>query len=197
MPELHSASSTRDRLLLLLEHPRCARELRERTRMTRKAVESGIQRLVRRRLVRCITPDVRQSRLYERTALGHLLAQEIRPTARRVSATGHASAYAWLQAGSYRRVILRHLAVPLTARELRKLANRQHPRLGANHVHAVLRNFAELGIALRHADSSWSLTRLGETLRDADLDGLLERPAIPLALLVRGLTCLLSLSHSE
>jgi hypothetical protein len=169
--------TVRDALLPLLDAPRCARQLRERSGCKRKAVETAIKRMADQRLVQCITPGLRQSRLYVLTPLGRLIVHEM---------TGHSvpdlpdlpwPLYAWIQAGTYRRLVLRHLAHPMSPKSLRMSIVAEHKQVGANHVHTVLRDFAQRGIA-RNDGRTWSLSPLGEAFRRIDSQGSVEGPAI-------------------
>src|SRR5262245_58243497 len=116
---------TRDRIILELRTPRCAREIRERLGIGRKAAESALSRLAHGGVARCLTPQVRQSRLYGLSALGRLLLAEIDPAPGRLGAAEvPLDLYAWVQAGAYRRLVLRHLTEPLRSKQLRERINR-------------------------------------------------------------------------
>lgn len=157
---------TRDRVLVELRSPRCAREIRERLGLGRKAVESAIARLARSGLIECLTPRSLQSRLYGPTSLGELLLAELDPTGTtRVVEEAILDLYAWIQAGSYRRWTMKHLTIDLTPKALRKRIVQDCARISANHVHAVLRTFDANSIADR-CNGLWSLTTLGWTLRE-------------------------------
>ncbi len=70
--------SVRQQTLLLLDIPRCPREIRDRIPGTTKPqIETTFRRLAEDRLIRCVTPKLRQARLYERTYLGDLLYFEL------------------------------------------------------------------------------------------------------------------------
>ncbi len=53
-----------------------------------------------------------------------------------------------------------------------------YDRIGANHVHRVLRAFRARDIAQRDDAYNWSLTQLGCKLQQIELNDLPERPAI-------------------
>jgi len=177
-----SALPTRHQALLLLHTPRCAREIRERIPgARRKRIETTLHRLAVDRLIRPVT-RARQSRLYERTFLGELLAQDLgagADTRLPKLSPEEFEVRAWVQAGAYRRQVLRSLAEPLTTKQIRRVVIASHERTGAGHVQRTLRDFAARGLAERDADRVWRLTPLGERLRLIELDGLLERPAVP------------------
>lgn len=157
---------TRNRVLVELRSPRCARELRERLGLGRKAVESAIARLARAGLIECLTPMSLQARLYAPTSLGELLLAEIDPSGTtRVVESATLNLYAWVQAGSYRRWTLKYLTSELSPKALRKRILEDCARIGTSHVHAVLRTFHGKAIADR-CNGIWSLTTLGWTLRD-------------------------------
>lgn len=171
---------TRHQLLLLLSTPRCARELRERILgSSRKRIESALHRLALDRLVVCVTPELKQSRMYQRTVLGQLLAKELGSGRHSepawVFSLDELRLRAWVQAGRYRREVLRVMAYPATPKQLRKAANRACPRFGANHVHKVLRDFDKRGIARRFNIQYWRLTPLGERFRHVELEELSQR----------------------
>lgn len=184
----------RDAVLEVLDAPRCARELRERTGLGRKTVESALRRAQRQGLVGCATPDLRQSRLYELTPLGRAWRREradgpidepddptrgeLLPGPINLHDTNSLLTYAWVQAGTYRRLVMRNLSEPMTARQLRRRIILEHPRIGANHVRNTLRQLRERSIA-QAVDGMWTLTDLGERLRAVDLRGLPERPRLP------------------
>lgn len=175
----------REEIIPFMDRPRCPRELCERTGRNRKGVETALQRMVRDRLARCVTPDRRQPRFYVLTALGEMFRQELTPPGVQAPHPSHPpqlgpdelQLYAWVQSGVYRRVCLRHMGLPMRARELRKKVITEHERIGMNHVQAVLREFEARGIAARR-EGRWSPTPLGERLRNADLAGLPERPRV-------------------
>lgn len=173
----------RQRMLLLLGTPRCARELFERLEgASLKAVETALQRLARNRYVECATPTQRQSRLYRRTLTGDLWIVEFadcppKPASDYLS-QNDLNTRSWVQAGKYRRLVLRALDRPMRSKENRKAALQEYERIGANHVHAVLRDFRDRGIAYRNTQGQWILTSLGRRFREIELDGLPERPGI-------------------
>ena len=169
------------RVLLRLEAPRCPRELRERIpNASRKGVETAVRRLLARRLIECVTPELRQSRLYRRTHLGRLLAEELgAPDAELPDfSESELRVYAWVQAGAYRRETLRAMDGPHTPRRLRRLVLPYHERFGATHLHTVLREFTDRGVAVRDALGMWRLTDLGRRVRAVDRAGLSKRPGI-------------------
>lgn len=156
----------RDRVLVELRTPRCAREIREQLGLGRKAVETAMARLTRSGLIQCLTPTSLQSRLYGPTSLGELLLAELDPTGTtRVVEEAMLNLYAWVQAGSFRRWTLKHLTAELTPKALRKRILQNGVRIGSNHLHAVLRTFHAKAIADR-CNGLWSLTTPGWTLRD-------------------------------
>lgn len=181
--------STRIRVLALLDIPRCPNEVRERIPGTsRKQIESVIRRLARDRLIVCVTPAARQSRLYGRSYLANMLLSEIIGV--EVERTAKLSERdlrlrVFLQAGRYRRLVLRAMPdrnePPMTARDIRRSVLTVHQRISAGHVHSVLRSFKQRGIATKDgSDRTWRLTALGARLREYELDGLLERPSGPM-----------------
>lgn len=177
-----TAVVARDRVVRVLDRPRSPRELVERTGLKKKTVEGALRRLVKSRMAECANPDQRQPRFYRLTWLGELFRQELcGGESQRVSppqlAADEMRCYAFVQSGIYRRVALRHLAEPMTGKQLRRSMVLEHDQVGDNHVHEVLRGFAARGIAIK-TDGRWSLTPLGERLRATDLHGLPERPRI-------------------
>lgn len=188
-PPIQSADTsklpTRQRVLALLSEPRCAREIRERLPGTkRKQIETALQRLAQDRLIVCVTQEIRQSRLYQRTYLGKLLVfeilGEINPSR---CALSEEELYirAYIQAGRYRRLVLRAMNdefSPRTARELRKSILPVYQRIGMGHTHQALRELEAKHIITRDGHGRWSLTKLGKKLHAIDLDGLPERPTI-------------------
>lgn len=174
---------TRQRVLILLNEPRCAREIRERVPGTRrKQIETVLQRLAQDRLIACVTPEIRQSRLYQRTYLGDLLVFEVlgELAATQVELSrDELRTRAYVQAGRYRRLVLRVVGEdPHTARELRKSILPMYARIGMGHTHQALRELCAKSIVRRDGHGRWTLTGLGEKLQAIELDGLPERPAI-------------------
>ena len=132
----------------------------------------------------CVTPDILQSRLYRRSFLGELLAHELAeslPKCPHKLVDDQRTLYAWIQAGKYRRLVLRVMVEPMTAKQIRKAVMPHFERIGANHVHTVLRHFAHKSVARRLDDGRWLLTALGRRMRDVDAEGLgaLRRPPVP------------------
>lgn len=168
--EVPHSMPLRDALIPHLIGPRCARELRERTGSSRKAVEAAICRLVRRGWVRCVTPNARQSRLYQLSVLGFLLAEGagIDVSRREHHADLPLDLYAWVQSGVYRRMVLRHLDRDLSPKQLRVRVVGV-VRMGASHVHHTLREFRGRGI-VELSDGLWSLSSVGERLREHQLE---------------------------
>ncbi len=162
--------SLRDALIPHLVAPRCARELRERTGCSRKAVEAALCRLVRRGWVKGVTPSARQSRLYQLSVLGFLLAEGagIDVSRREHHADLPLDLYAWVQSGVYRRMVLRHLDCDLSPKQLR-LRIVGVVRMGASHVHHTLRDLRHRGIVSLD-DGRWTLTLVGERLREHQLE---------------------------
>lgn len=176
---------TRQRVLILLREPRCAREIRERLPGThRKQIETALHRLAQDRLAECVTPGVLQSRLYRRTYIGDLLVDELigePPRPWTVMHDDELRTRAYIQAGRYRRLVLRVVGNeddPRTARELRKSVLPVYSRIGMGHVHQALRELMHRGVAVRDEHGRWSLTELGEKLQAIELDGLPKRPTV-------------------
>ncbi len=160
----------RRRIIPHLIGPRCARELRERTGSSRKAVEAAICRLVRRGWARCVTPNARQARLYQLSVLGFLLAEGagFDVSRREHHADLPLDLYAWVQSGVYRRMVLKHLDRYLSPKQLRVRVVGV-VRMGASHVHHTLREFRGRGIVVL-SEGLWSLTLVGERLREHQLE---------------------------
>lgn len=148
-----------------LDHPRCARELRERTGLPRKTVESSLTRMAARRIVVCVTPQIRQARLYEPTTLGRLMRLH----------HGHANGlrelpqeylhlYAFVQAGQYRRLIVQCLDEPLTPKQLRRQILKHYDRIGIGHVYRVAGVLERMRL-LTLDGPMYSLSRLGFSVR--------------------------------
>ncbi len=135
-------------------------------------------------MAECITPSVRQSRMYRRTYIGDLLVYELtgfRPS--RWSQDDHDDVVlrAFIQAGKYRRLVFRVMSSEedgQTPKEIRKSVLPSYQRIGANHVHGVLREFAQRGIASCDDSRRWTLTKIGQQLQAIELDGLPERPTV-------------------
>ena len=89
--------------------------------------------------------------------------------------------YAWVQAGRYRRLVLRVMGEPLTTKQILKAILHHYERIGANHVHTVLWNLAHKSVARRLDDGRWMLTSKGRRLREVDAEGLasFRRPQVP------------------
>lgn len=168
----------RDALIPNLVAPRCARELRERTGCSRKAVEAALSRLVLRGWVKCVTPGARQSRLYQLSVLGFLLAEGagIDVSRREHYADMPLDLYAWMQSGVYRRMVLRHLDCDLSPKQLR-LRIVGVVRMGASHVHHTLRDLRQRGVVSMNT-GRWSLTTAGERLREHQLEQAPRRPSL-------------------
>lgn len=156
-----------------LDYPRCARELRERTELPRKTVESALGRMSRDRVVRCATPTVKQARLYTPTVFGHMIRLEMgaRPIPRRLASRVSLEDYSWVQAGLYRRLICSKLIEPIAPRELRRHVIEAHERIGMSHVHQVLRSLESRGLA-EVDERLWAPTLCGHAVRAIMLWGL-------------------------
>lgn len=150
----------REQIVDALEGPRCARELRERTGLSKKTVESALARMQELGLVTCVTPDLQQARLYDLTVRGRLLRRTPRPHVEAPPLTE----YAWVQAGLHRRILLSALVDPMTPRELRQRAMSRAPRLAIGHVWLTLRELRDRGI-VEHVDGRWRPTELGRRLQ--------------------------------
>jgi hypothetical protein len=163
---LHATPSTREAVIAALDGPRCTRELAEFLGKSPKAVESALARLVRLGTVACVTPDIRQARLYDLTVIGRAWrsasgsGQQIDASLRPDLHT-----YAWVQAGAYRRIVLKHLALdPRTPRQVRDGIKVAAPRMGMVHVWETLLTLADRGLA--HRDGRvWTLTPEGSRVK--------------------------------
>lgn len=157
----------REIVLPLLAVPRCTREVRERSGLHRKSVDTAIRRAVRAGWARCVTPTLRQARLYTLTPLGRVWVREHQPEcalAPSVLEAEHLELHAWVQAGRYRRLVLRHLTEPLTTNELRQRILTEYDRIGRDHVRATLRECVAKGLVVK-TDSRWVVTSMSEQLR--------------------------------
>jgi DNA-binding IclR family transcriptional regulator len=158
----------RERVLEALDAPRCAREIAERSGLPVKTVQSVLARMADEGLARCVTPQVRQARLYALTAAGRRLRREVLgewpQDAGDARPLDELVVYAWIQAGRYRRLVLQHLHETMTARSLRQTILPAHPRLSMTHVYDVLRAFRRRGVVEREGDG-WRLSVLGERLQ--------------------------------
>jgi len=157
----------RDEVIRHLGSPRCAREIREMTGFQRKTVETILARATKAGIVRCITPRARQSRLYALTTLGRLMRLERVPESRHDRPYDEEipwDLYAWVQAGRYRRLALKHLRNRLRPRTLRQAIKADYERIGMTHVYGVLRELKVRALVLER-DGTWALTALGRELR--------------------------------
>ena len=163
-------ATARERLVPFLRQPRCARELRELTRMHKKTVESTLRRMTKEGWTICVTPQARQARLYQLTYFGHLLLAELTGPGDSESSDAAApppeslEVRAWVQAGRYRRLVLKHLTEPMTARALRRRILVVYQAIGSNHVHATLRELRRRGL-VQHSDGLWHRTLSGDFVR--------------------------------
>lgn len=161
------APSIRERLVPYLATPRCPRELRELSGLGKKSVESALHRMRRSGWATCLTPHLRQARLYTLTFFGRLLYRELIGTSPEpggsLSKDERALAlHAWVQAGRYRRLVMAHLTEPLTARALRTRILNEYQAIGANHVHAALRSLRRRGLVERR-DGRWQRRAIDRT----------------------------------
>lgn len=163
--------AAQDQIIRSFDGPRCARELSEHLGLSRKAVESALARLTHRGVVACVTPALRQSRLYDLTPIGRAWKASVtgtRPSA--LESPPPLELYAWVQAGSHRRAALRHLTGTMTAVELRPRLSPANPGMAMCHVWAVLREFRTKGLA-ESDRGRWRLTDVGRELQAHLLDG--------------------------
>ncbi len=162
---------TRHRVLLLLSCPRCCREVRERIPGShRKCIETAFARLKADRLIEPVT-SCHQSRLYRRSSLGNLLAKELTgdaPECPHDLTQEELELRSWICAGRYRRLVLRAISQPMTAKQIRKIILPHFEQIGANHVHRTLRAFRVRAIVVPH-DVGWELTSSGSLQRDVEL----------------------------
>jgi DNA-binding transcriptional ArsR family regulator len=156
--------NTRRRILAELDGPRCPRELAERTGLHPRAVLTALARMGRDGLVECVTPHLRQGRLFRPTMLGRLARRELARVRGDSAPDVDVGTYAFVQAGTYRRLIVEHLDEPADPRQLRQRICTTHQRMGINHVHATLRELRARGLVV-DADGVWSLTEAGRRIR--------------------------------
>lgn len=156
----------RDQLIPLLAQPKCPRELRELAGLRKKTVESALHRMACAGWVRCATPSAKQARHYELTFFGRLLYHEVTGSPLRDTVLGivgrsdTVALRAWVQAGRYRRLALKHLVEPMTARSLRRRVLSEYTAIGANHVHTALRTLRLVGLVTKE-QGLWSRTPQG------------------------------------
>lgn len=159
----------RDQLIPLLAQPKCPRELRELAGLRKKTVESALHRMASAGWVRCATPGIKQARHYELTFFGRLLYHEVTGSPPRgavlgvVARSDIVSLRAWVQAGRYRRLVLKHLVAPMSARLLRRRILGEYKAIGANHVHAALRALRSIGLVTNDGSQWWRSQRGDET----------------------------------
>ncbi len=156
---------TRRRILAELDGPRCPRELAERTGLHPRAVLTALARMRREGLVACLTPNLLQGRLFGPTVVGRLMRREIMADSDRPADGLDLAAYAFVQAGVYRRLVIEHLDEPADPRHLRQRITILHDRIGINHVHATLRALRDRGLVARFG-GIWSLTEAGRRVRE-------------------------------
>lgn len=172
MNSLDPPLPTRDRLIPLLAQPQCPRELRERAGLRKKTVESALHRMARAGWIRCATPAAKQARHYELTFFGRLLFHEVtgsppRTISQRVLAEADILPLrAWVQAGRYRRLVLKHLISPMSARSLRRCILGEYKAIGANHVHTALRSLRAFGLVLNDG-GLWRRSPRGDAAADS------------------------------
>lgn len=161
--------------------PRCPREVRECLGLPRKTMESRVRRWAARGVLVCVTPSLRQARLYvlsPQARVTVLLHTDRLQTVHDGGRNPHD--WAWLCAGAYRRVVLRRLTEPLSTRALRKRVIAQHPRTSLVHVQHTLRGFLARGLAERESNGRWHLTKDGAAWQQYQLP-VAERLAPPSA----------------
>lgn len=154
---------TRHRILAALDGPRCPRELAERTGLHPRAVLTALSRMCTEGMVECLTPSVRQGRLFGPTVVGRLMRRERWASDASPLQESDVLLYAFVQAGVYRRLVIEHLSEPADPKQLRQRICACHPRMGINHVHATLRELRAHGLVLR-SNGVWSLTETGRRL---------------------------------
>jgi len=165
--------ANRDRVLAVLDVPRCAREIADSLGMPANTAQTILGRLAAEGMTRCVTPQVHQARLYGLTTAGRLMRIEQAGHPNRMNAPvmlmDDLALYAWVQAGRYRRLVLQHLHGMMSARVLRQSIMPTYPRLSMTHVYDVLRAFRARGLAVDDPVDGWQLTPQGRRLQHAAL----------------------------
>lgn len=165
-------------VLRALWSPRCARELAEHLGIPTKSAQTGLLRLQRRGLVACMTPGLRQCRMYARTVRGRLVAGEAGAVPVTVEVPGwYLELHAQLQAGRLRRRLLSALHTAIDSRALRRQLIAAGHSMGMSHLYATLRWLQRHRVVVRDGAGRWGLTPLGERLRRYAKFESLEGPA--------------------
>lgn len=153
------------RVLGELDHPRCARELSDRTGLPRKTVESALVRMAARRIVVCVTPQVQQARLYEPTTFGRLMRlHQGHGNGMVQHSPEYLELYAFVQAGRYRRLVVMCLDEPMTPKQLRRKILKHYDRMGIGHVYRVASILQHKGL-LALDEPEYRLTGIGTRIR--------------------------------
>lgn len=180
--------TARDRVLPWLVTPRCARELSELACVPVKTAQSVLWRSARLGLVACVTPDVRQSRLYRLSPLGSAWIAEAQGEMPACTEWDEFTLRlrAWVQSGKYRRAVLSTLDGPMTPQGLRKNIRHVLPslRAGINHVQRTLQSLRDVRLVrtIVSRRTLWVRTPLGDRVHAMSATGdtrSTEWPALP------------------
>jgi predicted transcriptional regulator len=157
---------TRDRILIALTGPRCARELADGLGLHVRAVQTAIGRLAEDNLVDCVTPDLTQARLYSLTGLGRTKRYDLTRENIVDEPPIDWDVYACIQSGSYRRRILTALDGTLTVRQIRKSLVEQGCGMQQSHIHSTLADMQAWDLVTKEDRQGWRTTPAGSTMRN-------------------------------
>lgn len=180
-----SQFTIRERLLLAINQPMTATQLSCRLRMSASKCGKILQEMVKRKLICCMTPNVRRSRLYFPTRNGRLCVKEINDRKGIYLQPYILPNIDWKLYGwtcyRHRTAVLKALSKPLQPSEIRRRATWSNPKLcmSANNVRDVIYAFYMRGIVRRikvKDNPYWlyELTEIGKTFRQLHLNCLIR-----------------------
>ena len=170
-------SERRVRFLLNWDQPLTSKQLARRLGMGLDACRKVIRELAVYRLVRCLNPTARSSRVYDLTLLGTACQRKAcgemdHPVPPHFVPKIDWPLYGWV-CFRHRGAILKALVKPMSPAEIKRWARGRDPnlRMSANNVRDVIRLFRERGIVepiheRRKARPRYQLTETGVPLRD-------------------------------
>ena len=170
-------SEKRKSVLLNLKQPMTALQLSKRTGLSLDQCSTTLGQLTLCRLVKCLNPAAKRSRLYWLTPIGILCQKTLRkdndlPTIAKELPDVDWELYGWV-CYNHRAAIIRALTEPLPPATIKRRAKQQNPKIkmSANNVRDVIRLFLKRGIVKpvsinKKAHLRYELTKLGRELQN-------------------------------
>lgn len=169
-------SERRRKILLALKQPMTARQLTSLTGLSLDACSRVLCELATHRLVQCVNPSARQSRLYWLAELGVRAQVRLRRASGLAPPAHDFPVVDWPLFGwvcyRHRGAVLKTFTEPMQPAAIKRKARSQNPqlRISANNVRDVIRLFQDKGIVRpirvpRKAHLRYEPTEVGQSFR--------------------------------